>query len=161
MRKKLIIAIACVGVAILGLLLWPSSYDISRVNLSIRTLRQPYQRVSAEYFLDGGSVGMEIVDRDGQKIELAVPIYDGPGDECTYHRLYLGARYWKNTNAVEVPFTEDTKRFLADVISHYATGPDRDCSLIALRGSPRDYVDVYGRALLRKATGKEKDYTLW
>jgi len=164
MRKKLIIAIAIVAAAVPVLLLWPfPRYDPARVHPSIRTLRQPYQRVTADYYLDGGSVGLEIIDRDGQKLQLAIPIYDGPGDTRTYHRLYLGARYFKNTNAVEISFTEDTKRFLAEVIGRNATGPDRDLSLIALRGSPRDYVDVYGRALLNKATGKDKEqgYTLW
>jgi hypothetical protein len=164
MRKKLIVGIAVVAAGIAVLLLWPSPrYDLARVQPSIRSLRQPYQRVTADYYLDGGSIGMEIVDRDGQKLQLAIPIYDGPGDTRTYHRLYLGAQHSKHTNAVEVPFTKDTKSFLAEVIVRYATGLDRDLSLIALRGSPRDYVDVYGRALLKKLTGKDKaqGYTLW
>ncbi len=129
-------------------------YDLARVHPSIRNLQQPYQSVTAGYYLDGGSVGMKIIDANGQKLELAIPIYDGPGDPRTYHRLYLGAQYSTRTNAVEVPFTEDTKRYLADVIGRYAAGPDRDCALIALRGLPRDYVDVYGRALLNKVSGR-------
>ena len=153
--KKLAIAIALLAVFSLALLLWPfSPYDLSRVHPSIRSLPQPYQSVTADSYLDGGSVGIEIIDRDGQKIQLAIPIHDDPSDTRTYHRLYLGARYAKNTNAIEIAFTEDTKRYLANVIGRYATGPDRDCALIALRGSPRDYVNVYGRALLSRVTGK-------
>lgn len=164
MRRKAVISLVAVAVVVAGLLLWPfSRYDLSQVNPSIRSLRQPYQRVTADYYLDGGSIGIEIIDRDGQKVQLAIPIYDGPGDTLTYHRLYLGARYSTHSNAVAVAFTEDTKRFLADVIGRHATGPDRDSALIALRGSPRDYVDVYGRGLFRKVTGRDREegYTLW
>jgi hypothetical protein len=163
MRNKLIVGTSVVAATILVLLLLPFfRYDLAGVHPSIRSLRQPYQRVIADYFLDGGSVGLEIIDRDGQKVQLAIPIYDGPEDTNKYHRLYLGARYFKRTNAVEIPFSRDTKMFLADIIRRNATGPDRDLSLIALRGSPRDYVDVYGRALLKKVTGKDKQegYTM-
>jgi hypothetical protein len=162
--KKIVIATLATALVLLTLLFWPHlSFDFSRVHPRVQALQQPYQRVTADYYLDGGSVGIEIVDRDGQKLDLAIPIYDGPGDMRTYHRLYVGARYSSHTNAVEVVFTEDTKRYLADVIGRYAMGPDRDSALLALRGSSRDYVDVYGRGFLRKVTGKDKQegYTLW
>src|SRR5580765_4003022 len=148
MKKKLVISLSVIVTVLAVLFLWPSSlYDLSRVHPSIRGLQEPYQSVTADYYLDGGSVGMEIIDRDGQKIQLAIPISDGPGDTGIYHRLYIGARYSKDANAVEVVFTKDTKRFLADVLSRYPAGPesDRDLALIALRGSARDYVGVYGR----------------
>jgi hypothetical protein len=157
--KKFAIAIA--SVAILVLLVWCSSSDnLSRVHPSVGSLREPFKRVNVDYYLDGGSVGIDITDRDGVRIQLAIPIDDGPGDTRTYHRLYVGTLYYKQTNATELPFTKDTKRFLVNVIRRYGTGPDRDCSLIAL-GSPGDRIGVYGRLLLRKATGTEKDYTLW
>jgi hypothetical protein len=153
--KKLVIAIAVVVSLVLLFLLCPfAPYAPSRVHPTVWSLPRPYQSVTADYYLDGGSVGMVIVARDGQRLELAIPICDGPGDTRTYHRLYLGARYAKHTNAVEVAFTDDTKRYLADVIGRYAAGPDRDCALIALRGSPRDSADVYSRALLHRVTGR-------
>jgi hypothetical protein len=155
MKRKVVIAILVVVLILLSLLFWPfSSYDFSLVHSRIQALQKPYQRVAADYYLDGGSVGIEIVDRDGQKLELAIPLYDGPSDPCTYHRLFLGARYSTYSNAVEVAFTQDTKRYLADMIGRYATGVDRDCALIRLRGLPRDYVEVYGRALLSRITSK-------
>jgi hypothetical protein len=164
MKKKVVIPILVVVLVLLLLLFWPFlRYDFSEVHPHVQALHQPYQRVTADYYLDGGSVGIEIIDRDGQKLDLAIPIYDGPGDTRTYHRLFVGARYFSHTDAVEVAFTEDTKRYLADVIGRHATGFDRDCALLALRGSPRDYVDVYGRGFLRKVSGKDKEvgYTLW
>ena len=86
-------------------------------------------------------------------MKLAVPINDGPGDKLTYHRLFVGATYASRTGAVEVPFTPDTKRCLANVIARQASGPERDAALIALRGSPFDYAVVYARSLFRRLTG--------
>jgi len=125
-------------------------YDISQVHPSIRDLKPPYRQVKANYFLDGGSIGMEITDHDGQKLQLAIPISDGIGDARTYHRLYLGAKHTSFSNAVEVAFTADTRKFLVDMLDNQASGIDRNAALIALRGSPLDYVKVYTWSLFEK-----------
>ena len=148
MRKKIIITVLTVVALAAFFLLRSPSYDMARVHPSIRSLQQPFKSVTTYYFLDGGSIGMDITDRDGQRLQLAIPVYDGPGNTRTYQRLFLGTTHASRTGAVEVAFTDDTRRFLSDVISRYsAPGPDRNSALIALRGSPRDYVDVYSRAV--------------
>src|SRR5439155_6359273 len=135
----LYILAALLVLSLVGLFLWPpGSYDLSRVEPSIQRLQRSYQRVAAEYYLDGGSIGVTITDHAGRELKLAVPINDGPGDKLTYHRLFVGATYASRTGAVEVPFTPDTKRCLANVIARQASGPERDAALIALRGSPFD-----------------------
>ncbi len=155
MRTKTVSSVVVVVIVLTAVWLWPfSSYDLSRMHPSIRSLVRPYRSVTAEYYLDGGSVGIDITDQNGQRLQLAIPNYDGPGDKRTYHRLFIGATYASRTGAVEIAFTEDTKRCLADIIGRYATpGPDRDSAVIALRGSPLDYAEVHTRVLLNRFTG--------
>jgi hypothetical protein len=155
-RKMVFVVVATLLLLLSIFVFWPPlRYDFSKVHPRIQAMHQPYRSVTTQYYLDGGSIGIEIIDRDGEKLEMAVPICGSAGEGNSYHRLYLGARHSTHTNAIEVVFTEDTKRYLADVIARYpASGPGRDSALIALRGSPGDYVDVYGRALLGRASGK-------
>ncbi len=140
-----------------AIFLWPFSFDLRRVHPSIRDLQKPYRSVTADYYLDGGSVGLDITDRDGRRVQLAIPVYDGPGDPQMHHRLFIGSTYVSQTRtgATEVAFTPDTKRYLADIIDRHATpGPDRDGALLALRGSPRDRATIYTRALWSRVTDK-------
>ncbi len=153
MKKKRLVLIVS-GIALIALAIlwaWPfSSYNLSKVHPRIQSLKQPYQNVFAGFYLDGGSVGVKITDKDGQVLQLAVPVHDGPGEKQKYHRLYLGATHASDTNAVEVPFTEDTRHCLIDIIERNTEGMDRDAALISLRGAPRDYIRAFTRMLLRK-----------
>lgn len=126
---------------------WPiSSYDYSNVHPSIKNLKQPYQNVYVSYYLDGGSIGIRIVGQDGEQLKLALPISEGPA----YRQLYQGATHHTESNAVEIVFSEDTRKYLIDIVEHHAESVDRDIALIALRGALRDYAGAYGHALLRK-----------
>ena len=155
-RKWIIIAVA--GALICAaIFFWPSSFDLSRVHPSIRGLQKPYRSVTADYYLDGGSVGLDITDRDGQRLQLAIPVYDGPGDTRMHHRLFIGRTYvgQTRTGATEVAFTQDTKRYLADIIDRHATpGSDRDSAILTLRGSPRDRATIYTRAVWSRVTDR-------
>ncbi|MBL9174383.1 MAG: hypothetical protein JNL10_12665 [Verrucomicrobiales bacterium] len=135
----------------LGLLLWrPSAYDRAQVLPAVRDLPRPFQKVSAEWYLDGGSIGLEITDATGQITKLAIPVGSEPGDSRRYHRLFLGALYAKHSNAVEVAFSRDTRRYLTEILQKEASGADRDMALICLRGSFRDYFEVFGRIAYRR-----------
>jgi len=153
MFKKIIITVAAVLVLLAVLLLWPfSSYDLSRGHSSIHSLEKPYRSVTAEYYLDGGSVGIDITDRNGQRLQLAIPVY---ADDHTRRRLFMGATHISETNVVEISFTRDTKRCLADIVDRYAApGTDRNCAVIALRGNPRDYARICTQILLSRVTDR-------
>lgn len=145
------ISISVVVAVGLGLLLWrPNAYDRSQVHPAVRDLPRPFQKVNAEYYLDGGSVGLEITDRTGHITRLAIPVGGGPGDSRRYHRLFLGALHARNSNAVEVAFSKDTRRYLTEILQKEASGINRDMALICLRGSFRDYFEVFGRVVYRK-----------
>jgi hypothetical protein len=139
MRKKLIISIAFLAILLAAVLLWPAAgYDISRVHPCLRELATPYQSVGTSYYLDGGSIGITITDRDGRKLQLALPVSEERGR--SYPQLFMGATHRSKTNAVEIAFSEDTRRMLISVIEDHRTpGDSSDIALISLRGSPRDY----------------------
>jgi len=146
MRKKLIISVLLLVILLAVALLWPTAgYDISQVHPSLRELAAPYQSVSTGYYLDGGSIGITIVDRDALRLELAVPVSSDGGRR--YPRLFIGATHASATGAVEVAYNEDTRRMLIAIVEDYrASGSDTDIALVALRGAPRDYARITGRA---------------
>ena len=138
MRKKLFKFVCALVLALLVIFLWPTAgYDISRVYPKLRELSSPYQSVKTAYYLDGGSIGVAITDRDGHKLELALPVSAKNGR--SYPQLFVGAMHASKTNAVEVEFAEDTRRMLISTIEEFRTRIDSDAALLALRGAPRDY----------------------
>ena len=147
-RKKYIFG-ACFFLALMVIvaILWPTaSYDIERVDPRLRELVPPFQSVDAGVYLDGGSVGVSIVDRDSRRLELALPV--SPEGGRRYPRLFIGAKHMSKTGAVEVAFSEDTRRMLVSVLEQHAhTTNFNDYALLGLRGAPRDYVRMFGRVV--------------
>jgi hypothetical protein len=156
MRKKLIIGVCVLGLALVAALLWPTTgYDISHVYPSLRELATPYQSVSTDYYLDGGSISITIIDRDSHKLELALPV--SPEHGRSYPRLFIGATHISKTGAAEIPFSEDTRRMLISIVEqHRQTTNDSDIALVALRGAPRDYARICNRAAVRFCQGLMK-----
>jgi hypothetical protein len=149
-RKKLAILALVTLVVVAILLLRPlPSYEMAHVHPSIRGLQQPFRSVTVEWYLDGGSIGMDITDRDGKLLQLAIPV-DEKGRR-NFHRLFVGAKHSLTDGAVEIEFTQDTRLFLYDAVSYFAK-PDteRDVALIALQGLTRDYVKFFLKALLSR-----------
>lgn len=148
--SRIKIAVAVVGVVCLGLLLLlPKNYDRSQVLPAVRDLPRPFQKVVVEWYLDGGSIGLEITDAAGRTTWFALPVDSGPGKSRQYPRLFVGARSAKHSNAVEVAFSPETRRYLGEILQEDASGPYRDVALIALRGSFRDYFGGFSRFAYR------------
>jgi len=147
LKKLLIVGLLLVG-AVFMVWIWPSpSYDIAQVHPRLRALRTPYRSVRTDYFLDGGSVGVTIVDRDGQMLQAALPVSDGPGeDNKRYDRVFLGLKYLGQTGAVdvvEIMAPEHSKRMLIRAIAAYSPyDVNRSCALHYLRGGPKDYIEA-------------------
>jgi hypothetical protein len=143
MRKTLIVSIVCFAILAVAALLWPTaSYDLNRVHPSLRQLATPYQSVSTGEYLDGGSIGVVIVDRDGRRLLLALPVsYEGGRK---YRKLFVGATHTSKTGAVEVAFSDDTRRMLISVMEDHRSSPgDSDSALVSLRGAPRDHARLW------------------
>ena len=149
MQKKLIIIVCGLVLALVAVLLWPrADYDIARVHPSLRELTTPYQFVSTGYDLDGGSIGITIVDRDSRRLELALPVSAEHGK--SYPRLFAGAKHISKTGAVEIAFSDDTRQMLISVLEQHGQPTDSsDIALVELRGWPRDYARIGSRAAAR------------
>jgi len=151
MRMKVVI-IGCL-VAIVIAALWffrPSpSYDLSRVEPRLRALQQPYQTVKTAYYMDGGSIGIEIVDRDGRMEQFAIPSH--LGDTNRYTKVFVGAMHDRKPGAVEVSDSEQTKHMLVYILASKSNRtPDEDYYLFCLRRSPADFVHCYIHKLMGK-----------
>lgn len=155
MMKKISISVIAIAMILAVLYCWPySRYDLSKIHPKLRGLNQPYQSITADVYLDGGSLSVEIIDRDGQVLQVALPVVAGTGSSQVYPRFFIGALNATSTNAIEAGFPEDNKRYLAGILSENNVAHDKETVLLALRGSPRDYADIYSRLLWRKITGK-------
>lgn len=154
MRKKHVIiyggliALACIG-------FWffhPSpGYDITRVEPRLRALQEPYRHIKTAYYLDGGSIGIEITDRDGRTEQFAIPAH--LGDPKPYAKVFVGAMFDGRPGAIEVSDSEQTKRMLVHIL---ASMPHRtyrdDVDLMLLRRRPADYV----RCFILKMAGADR-----
>ena len=122
------------------------SFDINRIEPRLRTLQQPYQSIKTAYYLDGGSIGIEIVDRDGKTEQFAIPANEL--EKKRYARVFVGAMYANGPSAVAVSDSEQTKRMLIWVL---ASMPHRttydDLCLMHLRHRPSDDVHCFVRKL--------------
>ena len=150
MRKKLIFVTVLVALAIAAFWFFQPArrYDIELVHPRLRALQQPYQTVKTGYYMDGGSIGIEIIDRDGHREMFAVPSH--LGDTNRYAKVFVGAMHDRKPEAVEIVDPEHTKRMLVCILQD---SPNRtawdDFSLMTLRRRPVDFA----RCLIHKWQG--------
>lgn len=150
MRRALQVVLA-ITVGGLALLFWPwPPYSRSKVDPSLQALVTPYRSVVTEYYLDGGSVGIRITDRNGTAMEFALPV--SAGKSRRYERVLVGVMHARDVGKSPVPAENgrDTKNMLIRVVERYSSGDvDSMAALLALRGAPRDYVRVYFNSWFR------------
>ena len=144
MRKRWLIA-SVLALAVVTLLLWWPfpTYDLAKVHPSLRDLPKPYRSVRADSYLDGGSLGVEVVGSDGTVRQYAFPVHAGGNDSQSYPLLFVGGLHVQQKPG-KAPLTEitnaaATKAMLLDVLSH-GGGTETDLALVQLRGSLADYV---------------------
>ena len=127
-------------VALIFLGLRVPRYNPAGVHPDLLALKEPFGSVKAFYYFDGGSIGVEILDAAGKDLRLALPV------NHRYSRLFFGKTHLSERGAVvaEVPFSEDSKRFIAEIIDTYAErGADRNWALLYLRKAPVDRLRVW------------------
>lgn len=133
-RKLVIVSLIVISVvAVFVIIFKRPSYDLEKVHVDLRNLKEPFLSVDCMYFLDGGSIGMAVVDCDGKELKLAIPVDDNWERGDDYKRLFIGAAHKSDKRAAEVEFSEDTRIFISETARKYATsGEARDHFLIAL-----------------------------
>ena len=141
-RKITLIALLLLALVVAFLILQPGpSYDISRVDPRCEPFKRRTRTFWTEFFWDGGSIGIEITDRDGAQQQFAIPAH--LGDARPYSRVFVGALYDSRPGAVEIAEPEDTKRMLVCILrdSSHRDANDDAC-LMSLRRYPKDFARV-------------------
>ncbi len=131
-----------------GVLLFGRFYLRSKVHPDLRSLNLPLQRIQAHYYFDGGSLGMEIVDRDGKRVELSMPNWHTADDDTFYKFIYVGAKY-KPKGAPMTPLDIHTKRFLIELLESSSPEGETKIALDALSG------DTFGEKLYYQSKIKQ------
>jgi hypothetical protein len=143
-RKKFATIVLLLAlVAIVLFLRARPEYDIDRVDERLLALRQPYRSVVTAYYLDGGSIGIGIVDRDGCSEAFALPCDDDPRRSQflqQYSKVFVGAAHTSHREAREIVDPEPTKRMLICILRDYPKRtPWDDYCLMQLRRHPVDF----------------------
>ena len=85
-------------------------------------LKQPYQKVEREIYLDGGSVGIEITDKDGRRQQFALPVHR-MGNRVDYPKLYVGTMWVSpespDPKAIAVSDPAATIKRLFEILASY------------------------------------------
>ena len=146
-RRQLLIAFL-IGVILLAasLLLFWNHYDFSKIHPELRALNRPFQRVLSYYWFDGGSIGVEILDRDGKACEVSLPNWRTAEDSTIYKYIYIGSKYPPKSAGL-LPLDLDTKRFLIEVIESSVPDVNKDSALRSLRADTPGQKDYYLRRL--------------
>lgn len=147
---------------LLAWFLWPlPSYERAKVHASLQALAQPYRAVVTEYYMDGGSVGIQITDRNGRVMEYALPVSED--NPRRYEQVFFGAMWIKDRSKspVEVKDPTETKKMLIRIIDRYSPrDANTGAALCALRGLPRDYASALAYAFLQQwradSSGEER-----
>jgi hypothetical protein len=138
-KKPVIICSALLFVACVAFWIFRPSprYDAALVEPRLLALKEPYRNVTTAYYADGGSIGIQIIDRDGRKEQFAIPAR--LGEKNHYTKVFIGAMYDQKPGAIEVSDSEQTRLMLIHVLESMPDrSPDADVGLRMLRHSPLD-----------------------
>ena len=147
--------IICCALGLAAVAFWffqpVQTFDIQRVDSRLLSLQQPYRTVKTAYYADGGSIGIEIIDRDGRLQQFAIPSHFG--DSNRYTRVFVGSMCDRTPGAIEIINPEHTKRMLISVLQANARRSAwDDLALMALRRHPVDFA----RCLVHRWRGDYK-----
>lgn len=136
------LGVACATAVLFVIFQQGPAYDPSRVDPRLLALQPPYRSVRTVIWMDGGSVGIEIIDRDGKCEKFAIPAR--LGETNRHSKVYVGALYDRRPGAVEIVDPDHTKRMLICILRDY---PHRnahdDFCLMLLRRYPKDVLRVF------------------
>lgn len=137
------------GVLLALALLWifrpyasPDPYAVSK---HLSELQEPFQRVDTAYFMEGGSLGIRIVDARGQEAAFCLRAAMGDGDR-RYERLYYGALHYTDDQSSEISQPPHTiLRLLEIVRAAEGVSRDRDVAVASISGRWRDFSKILWR----------------
>ena len=142
--------IGVIAVGLLALLFPLPRFAPDGVDPRVAGMRRPFKQVVVGYYLDGGSIGIQVVDRAGLPNSFSLPV-EKSGDHI-YKTLVAGTMWVTKTNLFPaVELDKKTWSYLCRIIE-LQTQPDANgtLALLYLRGAPRDYLRWGWRVLLTK-----------
>jgi hypothetical protein len=106
-------------------------------------LKEPVRVTGTRYYLDGGSIGLQVVDGRGLTNLFAFPVGYG-GYRAKYSHFVAGVWHTGTNTHDRVPLDEQTRRYVCYLVETKSAGNiDEDLILVNLRGAPRDYASVF------------------
>ena len=130
-----------VALALAVIWIWrpPTRYNRDKADPRLSALQEPFRHVKSYYFLDGGSVGVEIMDKNGKVVQIAIPSHLGEKDQ--YTRFYIGALHDSKPGAEEITDAADSRHFVEAMLFKYSDGQaNTDLALLALRHRTSDFL---------------------
>jgi hypothetical protein len=116
--------------------------DLKLVEPRLAALREPFRFVQTIHCLDGGTIGIDIVDAKGNREQFAIVCELG-SDDC-YERVFVGAYHHSQPGAAPVAHPAETKQQLIRILARYSgNDPYTDAALAKLRGWPTDWTRVW------------------
>jgi len=124
--------------------------DPDAVSKHLSELQEPFQSVDTAYFLDGGSVGIRVVDAQGERADFCLRAAMGDGDR-KYERLYFGALHYTDEPSAEILQPSETILRLLEVV-RAADGEDRerDFAVASASGRWRDFSKIFWRKFVSR-----------
>jgi len=112
--------------------------DPRMVDLRLRALEEPYQKMESGCFGDGGSIGLRIVDRTGKTLAFCLPApMDKPS--FSYKKLFIGSIYYTEPGSSEVLNAHHTRLRLAELLrAQSRVDANSDILVYRLSGRWRD-----------------------
>lgn len=124
---------------------------MAKVHPELRALQFPLKRVDIASYLDGGSVGMRLVDATGKTLEFNLPCTPYPG---FLQALRIGSMEPYIERSTVVPSPKETERYLQRLADDHAPlNVDKVAALIDWRAAPRDCLRFVGWVLLNRFDG--------
>jgi len=137
-----LVALFCVGLGELVLERQRPHFKKGNVAASLSSLKEPLKSVRMQSYMDGGSVGIELISADGQIVQCVLPVSET--NPPVWNRVFIGSLAPRNPEAREVAFPQDNKAFLIRMIQRYAVRDEVKITvLVQLRGSPIDYISGF------------------
>ena len=135
-----------------------SSYDPEAVSKKLSDLEEPFQSVETAYFLDGGSIGVHIIDAQGREGTFCLRASSIKREE-KYQRLYAGSLHYTTDSSVEVAEPKDTIIRLLEVLrSAEGVERSRDIAIASASGRWSDMARLLRRRFISREYPADESY---
>ena len=141
-RRQIVGYIFCLAIGGIGAFrLTSPRWSLNDVHPAVSSLKRPYRQVITEYYLDGGSIGILIVDATGATNTFAFPVT--PTGQQVYKIFCPGTMWLTRTNILPlIKLDEPTRWYFGRLMDESSRDINRSAALVAFRGAPMDYARV-------------------